>query len=265
MIFTVSLSSKYTSNDRTYTQNTISVVECTKNRYEKDYFYHSGQTENHMLFWVCSGRIRPRDETEWLQKNSLILVPKRSRFSCSTDENTTLLQIIFDYTEPLPFPVGKKLILNASYEIQEYLNKLYRIGLFQDTLTGLPESLLLLVIHEIHTMLHADLSNRKLFEETYEWIEQHAKQNISASDAADAMNKSVAHLNRVVRQHSQQSLSELIASRRIFEIKHLCSSKSITISEMADALDFASPELLRKYYRYHTGTSLKQLLDSQKQ
>ena len=263
MIYTVATTSKYEKGNRSYMQNSVAVTECTKNLYGKRFLYHSSMSEYHAIYWVCSGRIYLQQEALSCSKNALIFVPKRSKLSFTTEEETTLLHLSFEYSGSLPFFKSGKQILTANHEVQDALDRLYRSGLFNDVLPGIAESFLLITLNEIRMSLSTEYSNRKLFEEAYEWIECHAKQDIIASDVAAAMSKSVAHLNRVVRQHTGESLSALIASRRIFEIQQLCSCKGITTEEIAKRLNFSSPELLRKYYKYHTGFSLKQYLNSQ--
>lgn len=260
MIYTISTSTKYENGNRSYAQNTVEVIECGKNRYEKDFFIRSGLNEYHSLYWICSGSVLLKDEHVQLAKNTLIFVPKLYKISFSAMEDTTLLRLSFDYSGALPFSKSKKHILNATHEIQESLDRLYRVGLFNDALPGTAESYLLIVLNEMRSLINADYSYRKLFEDTHEWIAQNAKQDISASDVAAAMNRSIGHLNRIIRAHTDGSLSTLIAEQRISAIKQLCSYKGISAETIAKKLDFASPELLRKYFKYHTGIPLKQYL-----
>ena len=149
-------------------------------------------------------------------------------------------------------------IKESTFEMRQYAQTLYAMKNFDNHLPGTLESILMLILIEINLNFFLNTNERKLLKRSFEWIEANSKSNITASIVASAMNCSVAHLNRIMKQHTGKCLSELISQRRTFEIEQLYLNSNYTTKEIAEILDFESSELLRKYFKYHTGSSIKE-------
>ena len=87
-------------------------------------------------------------------------------------------------------------------------------------------------------------------------IENNSDRNITAENVADALDRSRAYLNRVIKSVDGSCLSEKIISSRIKRIQNLCSVENLSLAEISQKLDFYSPELLCKFFKYHTGMSV---------
>ena len=68
------------------------------------------------------------------------------------------------------------------------------------------------------------------------------------------------HLNRIIRLYSDITLAELLAQKRVEKIKAYALEGGYTLAELAKLFDFYSPELLRKYFHYHTGKNVTDFL-----
>ena len=120
------------------------------------------------------------------------------------------------------------------------------------------EGLLLNVLNTLNLLCDSPSAELNLYQNCCQWIEQHIACYITAKTVAEAMNCTVAHLNRVIKKHSGKCLSTNIAERRVSAIKYLIKEQTLTTKEIADRLAFESTELLCKFFKYHTGISIKE-------
>lgn len=135
---------------------------------------------------------------------------------------------------------------------------MYKNQCFCDNLPGVNEGLLLNILNMLSIRYNYYSAELSLYQKCYEWIEQNAYRFISAEYVAEAMGCSVAHLNRTVKKYSNKCLSEMIAEARISAIKQFVKFSDSSTQDMALNLGFESAELLRKFFKYHTGVSLKE-------
>jgi AraC-like DNA-binding protein len=77
----------------------------------------------------------------------------------------------------------------------------------------------------------------------------------TASDFAAQLNVHVNHLNRVVKETSQKTTSEVIAGRLLQEAKILLRHSRWNVSEIAFALGFREAAHFSHFFKRHTGLS----------
>lgn len=70
---------------------------------------------------------------------------------------------------------------------------------------------------------------------------------------ADALHISANHLNEVVKQHTGQTATSLIAERRLLEAKRLLLHAGESIKEIAWHLQFNEVSYFNKFFKQHTG------------
>lgn len=255
MIYTVG-DKKYISGEREPKQTSLTILRLEKLHLEKSFIYHTNLMENDALFWVSSGSIE--SENKRIESGNIIYVSKYSGFNFLATKPTELFEIVFNYSEKLLLSSKKSYIIKAPLDTQELFNQIYRNHSFYDNLPGVNEGLLLNILNTLNILCNSYSVELSLYQKCHEWIEQNAFRPITAEYAAKAMGCTVAHLNRTVKKHSNKCLSEMITEARVSAIKQFVKFSNSSSQDIAQKLGFESAELLRKFFKYHTGVSLKE-------
>ncbi len=75
------------------------------------------------------------------------------------------------------------------------------------------------------------------------------------SEFAEQLNIHVNHLNRVVKESSERTTSELIAERFLKESQQLLKQSNWNIAQISDALGFHEVTNFNSFFKKHTGTT----------
>lgn len=247
---------KFIAGKREPKQTSISILKLQKLELEKNFIYRSNFTDNDALFLVSSGCIEY--ESKKIESGNIVYVSKYSAFVFFATKNTVLFEISFNYSEKINLTTSKFQIIKAPLDAQELVTQMYRNNSFSNNLPGVNEGLLLSVINTLNILCNSCSGELSLYRRCAEWIEQNASHTITAEYAAEKMNCTVAHLNRTVKKHGGKCLSQMIADARIGAIKKFVKYSSNSTQEIAVKLGFGSSELLRKFFKYHTGISLNE-------
>ena len=250
MIHTFS-KNKYTDGERCEKQISLTVFQMQYHRLSENLAI-SKFSEHHILFFVKSGNAVLNSAK--IESGNIVYLSKFSKFNLTASKNTALIEITFDYSENIDLFNKNMHIFKFTPDIAEYITDIYENSHFFNSLPGVGEGLLLNVINRLNILSTSNSNDFNLYQKCREWIDRHSVDNINAQLAADAMQCSVAHLNRIVKKYSGYCLSDVIAKKRIWEIERLL--KTHSTKDISDKLHFASPELLRKFFKYHTGLSL---------
>lgn len=216
-------------------------------------------SENNMLYFVKDGRMVVNGKTA--AKGSVLFVARFSVYDISFLENFDVYEVFFGYSGEMALFDEKVRTFKIYGEAFEYVEKMYKNSFCKSNIPGVNEGLLLNIINTLNMMCEYSPEEINLYQKCREWIEENAYRNITAKMAAEAMGCTAEHLNRMVKKHSGSCLSEIIAEMRINEIKK-CIKNNITFNDMANRLDFGSVELMRKFFKYHTGISPKEYKES---
>jgi len=76
-----------------------------------------------------------------------------------------------------------------------------------------------------------------------------------ASDFANQLNVHVNHLNRSVKEFTQKTTTQVIASYRLQESKTLLKQRTRNVSEIAYMLGFSEPTHFNNFFKKHTQVS----------
>lgn len=254
MIYTVD-NKKYTFGEREPRQISLTILKSQKLRLESSFVYHTNLIENDTLFLISSGSVE--SENKIIESGNIIYVSKYSGFNFLATKPTEIFEIVFNYSEKF-LTSSKTYIIKAPLDTQELFNQIYRNNSFCNILPGVNEGLLLSILNTLNTLCNSHLVELSLFQRCNEWIEQNAFCPITAEITAEAMGCTVAHLNRTVKKYSNKCLSKIIADARLSAIKQSVKFSSSSTQDIAQKLGFESAELLRKFFKYHTGVSLKE-------
>lgn len=247
---------KYISGEREPKQTSLTILRLQKLHLENSFVYHTNLTENDALFLVSSGSIE--SENKIIESSNIIYVPKYSGFNFLATKPTELFEIVFKYSEKFILSSKKSYVIKAPLYTQELFNQIYRNPSFCNNLPGVNEGLLLNILNTLNILCNSYSGELALYQKCHEWIEQHAFRPITAEYTAEAMGCTVAHLNRTVKKYSNKCLSVTIAEARISAIKQFVKFSNSSSQDIAQKLGFESAELLRKFFKYHTGVSLKE-------
>ena len=93
----------------------------------------------------------------------------------------------------------------------------------------------------------------ELLERQFPIDENHPSVNLrSASDFANQLNVHVNHLNRAVKETTQQTTSQIIAERLLQESKIMLKHSNWNVSEIAYALGFTEVTHFNNFFKKHT-------------
>lgn len=256
MIITMDAMRRY---DKTSQQYPLRLLTSEKTILKPDNHFFAGPAHDHMLLFVWAGSVALdyEQQTIPLEQDSCVYVPRYKPFSLCAEQTAVCLWVEFAYDAPLPLLQQARLsILPATVKLRDGFDYLHRLCSLTSTLPGLPEALVLILLDGLHRQIRTPDDSLRLYQQCCDWIDAHAHTACTTADVSEALGYSTAHLGRVMRQIGGESLGQRIARRRIAQIKHCVLYSSLSLENIAVQLDFGSPELLRKFFRYHTGMRL---------
>ncbi len=110
---------------------------------------------------------------------------------------------------------------------------------------------LLLILQSIKQRFNAVPSQHRLYDDVCAYISEHAKDDPSAEQLADALNYNKDHICRVVKKYNGKTLSEMIAAERINIAKGLLASTNYSLEKIAAILNFSGANSFLKFFKYH--------------
>lgn len=255
MIYTVDDNKRYNLGKREAKPVLISIAKIRKLHLERDGVFYSKIAENKTLLAVIYGSIIISDKE--IKKGNVVYISKYANYKFSAIEPAEVIEILFEYSDDrLPLFREKIRVFKAPLDTIEYINRIYYNMFYINTLSGVNEALLLNVINMLNILCDSYSTKLGLYKKFCEWLE--SSSYVTAEQAAVSMGCTIAHLNRTVKQYSGKCLNTVISEKMILEIKMLIKYSSCSTKEIALKLGFSSPELLRKFFKYHTGISLKE-------
>lgn len=97
-----------------------------------------------------------------------------------------------------------------------------------------------------------------LYKKLKNLIEQHYRENLTASDYAERLNVTQHHLNLVAKEVTNRTTTDLIRARSILEAKRLLTFTDLSISEIASDLGFFDLSYFAKVFKTETNSSPKE-------
>lgn len=152
--------------------------------------------------------------------------------------------------QPSPEVFRRLLALAADMEReQEQQDKNYLTAL-----QHLLATMLVLLDRSIAAIDEPSLSRSAMLLRQYRsLVEQHFLEWTSTQQYAEQLHVSGGHLNDIVKQHSGQTASALLADRRLLEAKRLLLYEEQQIKEIAYYLGFNELSYFNRFFRMHTG------------
>ncbi len=253
MIFTQDSTQHYTENIEPFK---IVFLSCAFLSIEKSLV--SGSLHSNILVCVTDGNaaIEIASSKYKVARENCIYIPKNRSYSIAPEGICSIITVEFDYDYPLPlFSKRQGCLLENIPDIKHSFNRIYETYLFRKPLPGYLEACLLVLLDQLSRYTNSDKS-RILFTRFCELIEKNSHKSITAKEIADNLGCSYEHLCRVVRKCSDKTVNSLIGECRIQRIMSLCANTELSAEDIAKRLDFGSAELMRKYFKYHSGEAL---------
>ena len=248
---------KYIGDKRDGEPHFLDLIYCTKYQFCKESVRRLIPTDKYELFCVISGEVYISNSKKRINKNCIILIKKFSRIKLEIKDNTEIVHIVFTASDIFPsLSSSDNLLILENFGNFSLINKLYRFASKKNHGFGIKEALLLELLYDINDYSIAAHSEIALYKRACDWIEKNSAKAITSQDVAAAVNCSRAHLNRIIKTISGECLSDAVARCRLERVKNLCDGGNISVSEIANRLDFCSAELLCKFFRYHEGISI---------
>jgi AraC family transcriptional regulator, transcriptional activator of pobA len=93
-------------------------------------------------------------------------------------------------------------------------------------------------------------------------VDKHFKIKKSRADYAVLMNMSGKHLNRIVKETLDKTVSDIIADRIILEAKRLLALKKYSAAQIADELGFTDQSYFSRFFKKHTNLTPLEFADT---
>lgn len=110
---------------------------------------------------------------------------------------------------------------------------------------------LLLILQAIKRSFNAIPIQQKLYDDVCAYISEHAKEDPSAEQIADALGYNKNHISRVAKKCGGKTLGEMIATERINIAKGLLSSTNYSLEKIANLLNFSGANSFLHFFKYH--------------
>lgn len=211
---------------------------------------------------VCT--LRAQEKEYPLQKNDCLLLPRFTAYTFCASAETELLVAEFHLEGELPLREQGISLFSGAIEAKDLFSRLCNTARASDG-NGVEEAIVWLLLDTLKMRSCGNGKKWELYLEICEWAEENARRAATVEELAERLQYTPEHLNRIVKEFGETTVSGLLIKRRVEMIEFFAETGNYTIAEIAKALEFFSPELLRKYYRYHTGESLSKRLREKKE
>lgn len=166
------------------------------------------------------------------------------------------------YNVPFVQPDEQKLLKVRNY-FRSLLDEFESPGTFhQAKIISLVE-LIYIELARSYAVRHRKQSNLHYLEKTRQvedLISLNYRKHKSPAYYAEKMNMSGKHLNRILKETLNKTVTEVIADRIILEAKRLMIHSDITVSQVADELGFEDKAYFNRFYKKHQNETPGQFL-----
>jgi len=172
----------------------------------------------------------------------------------------SLIEFPFFYTLHQDNP---PLMLTRKSDV-DFLEMLFRQGIEEikdvaDMTPDLLRSILDLILtkcaarYEIADLLSHKGKGQILVKKFFHLIEEHNQKNLLLSDYAVMIGVTPNHLTQIVKVLTGKTSSQIIKAKQLLEIKRLLAHTSLSISEIANHLNFEDQSYFTKFFKRETG------------
>ncbi|MDW7693531.1 AraC family transcriptional regulator [Flammeovirgaceae bacterium SG7u.111] len=211
------------------------------------------------LFFISPGQVHVFEEWQPLKGGTILFT--EDFFLLNQQNKDTLFELSFldnVYTNPC-----LKLSSTEFGEVRRTIELLIKEKNRQEPSLQILQSLLKVLLHQIQrsidTLSGGRIPKRQLilFKQFRQLVEEKFEQNVTASDYAEELNVTQHHLNRVVKEVTGKTATEIIRARSMLEVKRLLTFTDLTITEVSASLGYFDSSYFAKLFKKETGSSPK--------
>jgi AraC family transcriptional regulator, transcriptional activator of pobA len=209
------------------------------------------------LFFISPNQLHHFEEYQPLKGGSVFFT--EDFFLFNQQDKDTLFEMTFldnFYTHPYLKTDDKTWL-----EIRQTIEMLIAEKRRTDASTGIIQSLLTILLAQIQRSFNAENKQNApkkyiiLYKKLKKLIDEHYKEDLTASDYAAKLFITQHHLNLVAKEVTGKTTSELIRSRSILEAKRLLTFTDMSVSEIATELGFFDLSYFGKVFKAEANTS----------
>jgi AraC family transcriptional regulator, transcriptional activator of pobA len=230
-------------------------VDSGKSRQIIDYVPHTLGSRS--LFFISPGQVHEFEAWQPLQGGTIMFT--RDFFLMGRQDNHALFELSFldnAYTSP-------QLRLGASEfkAVRNTITQLLQERKGKNPDEQILQSLLHILLRQIQRGVDGKTDYEKpkryliLQKQFQELIEQNFKTNNTTQYYADELNITQHHLNRIIKEQTGKTATELIRARTLLEAKRMLTFTDLTISEIAAELGFFDSSYFAKIFKKEEGVS----------
>ena len=196
------------------------------------------------------------------RQNEFLFMPHGSisRGYRASDMPTSFYHIIFSSDMSLEIP--EYFALKDTNRIRAMYSLITDLSTISNYDQSAKNKLLSVLLFEITYQLSAkpslDTDKRSTVELMKKYIRNSIHRNITLRDVANHFGFSTAHANRLFSNAEHITVKTYITKLKIQLIEEYLMSTNISTDSIAKKLGFTDAHTLNKYYRYHTGKTIKE-------
>ena len=184
-----------------------------------------------------------------------------SRGYRASDKPTGFYHVCFATEDALDLP--NHFSINNTSDIHSLLTAINSISKNKEYEKKFKDSLFHSLIYEIYYQY--SYGNKNDFSDVLpvvdrmkRYIRDSAHRNLTRQDVAHHFGFSVAHTQRLFASETHIPLKTYINNERIKQMKEMLMARNISTKSLADQFGFDNVDALNKYFKYHTGKTIKE-------
>jgi AraC-like DNA-binding protein len=219
--------------------------------------YQTYELQNKSLFFISPGQVHEFEAWQGLKGGTIMFT---GDFFLQNQANRDRL-FELSFLDNIYFNPNF-LLPCAEYAIfRNFINLLIEEKKRADANKEILQSLLHILLLQVHRSIQAS-QNRQipkrnviLFKEFKNLLEKHYPEGLAANQYAGKLNITQHHLNRIIKDITGKTATEVIRARSILEAKRLLSFTDQTISEISSNLNYFDSSYFSKVFKAETGRS----------
>jgi len=185
----------------------------------------------------------------------------KSRGYRASDKPTAFYNVLFMTEESPEFPAH--FTVGDTTDIRAMLTLISSISRNKEYDTDIKNSLLKALLYEVYYQYtHGDTNQASeaspVVDRMKNYIKNSLYRNLTRQDVANHFGFSVVHTQRLFAREMHMSLKAYINEMRIKRIEEHLMARNISLRSLAEKFDFPSVDALNKYFKYHTGKTIKE-------
>lgn len=207
------------------------------------------------LFFICPGQVHEFEGWEGLKGGTIMFTED---FFLQNQQNKDKL-FELSFLDNIYYNPGLLLECEDYSDVRHYIDLLLkerkRLDPDHEILQSLLQILLLQVQRSADTYRRINSSRRNimLFKQLKNILELNFTEALTVNQYAEKLNITPHHLNRIVKDITGKSASDLIKARSILEAKRMLSFTGLSVSEVASSLSYFDSSYFSKIFKSATG------------